>query len=44
MGTISFIGSEAAVYGRSDKKEHRFTDLKKGHAAIWAHWQPPAAP
>jgi TolB protein len=26
----------------SDKKEHRITDLKKGHAAMWAHWQPAA--
>ena len=26
----------------SDKKEHRITDLKKGHAAMWAHWQPVA--
>ena len=24
----------------SDKKEHRLTDLKKGHAAMWPHWQP----
>jgi Tol biopolymer transport system component len=24
----------------SDRKEHRITDLKKGHAAMWAHWQP----
>jgi Tol biopolymer transport system component len=23
----------------SDKKEHRITDLKKGHAAMWAGWQ-----
>jgi Tol biopolymer transport system component len=28
----------------SDKKEWRITDLKKGHAAMWAHWQPSAAP
>src|SRR5438132_13872984 len=28
----------------SDKKEHRITDLKKGHAAMWACWQPRAAP
>lgn len=27
----------------SDKKEHRITDLKKGHAAMWASWQPRAA-
>jgi Tol biopolymer transport system component len=27
-----------------DKKEWRITDLKKGHAAMWAHWQPRAAP
>jgi len=27
----------------SDKKERRITDLKKGHAAMWAHWQPCAA-
>jgi Tol biopolymer transport system component len=27
----------------SDRKEHRVTDLKKGHAAMWAHWQPRAA-
>ena len=26
----------------SDKKERRITDLKKGHAAMWAHWQPAA--
>jgi TolB protein len=26
----------------SDKKEHRITDLKKGYAAMWAHWQPVA--
>ena len=25
-----------------DKKEWRITDLKKGHAAMWAHWQPAA--
>jgi Tol biopolymer transport system component len=24
----------------SDKKEQRITDLKKGYAAMWAHWQP----
>jgi Tol biopolymer transport system component len=24
----------------SDKKEWRITDLKKGHAAMWPHWQP----
>src|SRR5262249_32969867 len=24
----------------SDRKEHRITDLKKGHAAMWASWQP----
>lgn len=23
----------------SDKKEHRITDLTKGHAAMWPHWQ-----
>src|SRR5262245_25822109 len=28
----------------SDRKEHRITDLKKGHAAMWSHWQPRAAP
>ena len=28
----------------SDKKEWRITDLKKGHAAMWASWQPRAAP
>src|SRR5205814_481617 len=28
----------------SDKKEHCITDLKKGHAAMWPHWQPRAAP
>jgi TolB protein len=27
-----------------DKKEHRITDLKMGHAAMWAQWQPRAAP
>jgi hypothetical protein len=27
----------------SDKKEWRITDLKKGHAAMWAGWQPRAA-
>jgi TolB protein len=26
----------------SDKQEWRITDLKKGHAAMWAHWQPAA--
>jgi hypothetical protein len=26
----------------SDRKEWRITDLKKGHAAMWAHWQPAA--
>jgi Tol biopolymer transport system component len=26
----------------NDKKEWRITDLKKGHAAMWAHWQPGA--
>jgi WD40 repeat protein len=26
----------------SDKKEHRITDLKKGHAAMWPIWQPPS--
>ena len=26
----------------SDKKEWRITDLKKGHAAMWAYWQPAA--
>lgn len=25
-----------------DKKEHRLTDLKKGHAAMWPSWQPAA--
>ena len=25
-----------------DKKERRLTDLKKGHAAMWPHWQPAA--
>jgi Tol biopolymer transport system component len=25
-----------------DKKEHRLTDLKKGHAAMWPIWQPAA--
>jgi hypothetical protein len=24
----------------SDRKESRITDLKKGHAAMWASWQP----
>jgi Tol biopolymer transport system component len=24
----------------ADKKERRLTDLKKGHAAMWASWQP----
>ena len=28
----------------SDKKKSRITDLKKGHAATWASWQPRAAP
>ena len=27
-----------------DKKEWRITDLKKGHAAMWPHWQPCVAP
>jgi Tol biopolymer transport system component len=26
-----------------DKKEHRITDLKTGHAAMWPSWQPRAA-
>ncbi len=26
----------------SDKKERRITNLAKGHAAMWAHWQPHA--
>jgi Tol biopolymer transport system component len=26
----------------SDRKEHRITDLKKGHAAMWPSWQPAA--
>jgi hypothetical protein len=26
----------------SDRKEWRITDLKKGHAAMWPHWQPAA--
>ena len=26
-----------------DKKEWRITDLKKGHAAMWASWRPRAA-
>jgi Tol biopolymer transport system component len=28
----------------SDKKEWRITDLKKGHAAMWASWQPRGTP
>jgi Tol biopolymer transport system component len=28
----------------SDRKEHCITDLKKGHAAMWASWQPRPAP
>jgi TolB protein len=32
------------VMGLSDKKEHRLTDLKKGRAAMWPHWQPAARP
>jgi Tol biopolymer transport system component len=27
-----------------DKKEWRITDLKKGRAAMWPHWQSRAAP
>jgi Tol biopolymer transport system component len=27
-----------------DRKERRVTDLKKGHAAMWASWQPRSAP
>jgi hypothetical protein len=27
----------------SDRKEHRITDLRKGHAAMWAHGQPAAS-
>jgi Tol biopolymer transport system component len=30
---------ELYVMRLSDKKEWRITDLKKGHAAMWAHWQ-----
>jgi len=26
----------------SDQKEHRLTDLKRGHAAMWPSWQPKA--
>jgi Tol biopolymer transport system component len=28
----------------SDRKEHCITDLKKGHAAMWASWQPAPRP
>jgi hypothetical protein len=28
----------------SDKKEHRITNLEKGHAAMWSGWQPRSAP
>jgi Tol biopolymer transport system component len=28
----------------SDRKEHRVTDLARGHAAMWSSWQPRAAP
>jgi Tol biopolymer transport system component len=28
----------------SDKSVHRLTDLKRGHAAMWAHWQPESTP
>ena len=24
----------------SDRSESRLTDLGRGHAAMWAHWQP----
>ena len=24
----------------SDRSVRRITDLKRGHAAMWAHWQP----
>ncbi len=24
----------------SDRSEHRFTDLRPGHAAMWPHWRP----
>jgi Tol biopolymer transport system component len=27
----------------SDRQEHRLTDLSKGRAAMWPHWQPVAA-
>jgi Tol biopolymer transport system component len=27
-----------------ERKEHRITDLKKGHAAMWPGWQPRPAP
>jgi Tol biopolymer transport system component len=27
----------------SDRSVHRVTDLKAGHAAMWAHWQPQSA-
>ena len=26
----------------ADRKERRITDLAKGQAAMWPHWQPPA--
>jgi Tol biopolymer transport system component len=26
----------------ADRKEKRITDLEKGHAALWPHWQPAA--
>ena len=28
----------------SDRKERRITDLAKGRAAMWPHWQPRLAP
>jgi Tol biopolymer transport system component len=27
----------------SDRSVHRITDLRRGHAAMWAHWQPESA-
>jgi TolB protein len=34
---------QLCVMRLSDRKEHRITDLKKGHGAMWASWQPRVA-
>ena len=31
---------QLCVMRLADRAEHRLTDLKPGHAAMWPHWQP----